>query len=273
MSTTQTLKEKCRAQQEACNFMLQSTDYVLVHVDGRSFSKLIKNKFKKPFDPDFMEMMDKTAVYLCENVAGAKLAYVQSDEISLLLTKDRPESDIFFGGRLCKMQSIIASLATGEFNRQLMLYNIRHAEKEITAADCVGIINSTKLTQFDCKVWDVPNANDAFAWFLFRNIDCVRNSKQQTAQTWCSHKELMGLNTDEQIAYLEEKAGVVWNNLSDGEKYGRLITRSDEDHVVTLSNGETVEFTRSKFSVKPGINFTDIDSRNKFFEENPYFEK
>ena len=34
---------------------------VLIMIDGRSFSKLIKNKFTKPFDKTFMDAMDKTA--------------------------------------------------------------------------------------------------------------------------------------------------------------------------------------------------------------------
>ena len=70
--------------------------------------------------------------------------------------------------------------------------------------DAVDVITNSPLYQFDCKVWDVDNANDAIAWLLFRNIDCIRNSKQQTAQTYLPHKELVGLHTDEQITLLKE---------------------------------------------------------------------
>ena len=37
-------------------------------------------------DKSFIGMMNETAKFLCENIQGAKFAYVQSDEISLLLT-------------------------------------------------------------------------------------------------------------------------------------------------------------------------------------------
>ena len=33
-----------------------------------------------------MEDMDKTTEYLCQNIQGAKFGYVQSDEISILIT-------------------------------------------------------------------------------------------------------------------------------------------------------------------------------------------
>lgn len=49
------------------------------------------------------------------------------------------------------------------------------------------------------------------AWLLFRNIDCVRNSKQQTAQTWLSYKDLLNLSADEQIKKLLFKQNIDWN--------------------------------------------------------------
>ena len=168
------LKDKCRALQKKYDYVLDTDKWILVHVDGRSFSKLIKNKFKKPFDSRFIEIMDNTAAYLCKQVQGVQIAYVQSDEISLLLRKNSPEGDIFFGGRLCKMTSIIASLATAYFNREMLINDCADAIRQGTA----DIIDSLPFYQFDCKVWDVDSANDVMAWFLYRNIDCVRNSKQ-----------------------------------------------------------------------------------------------
>ena len=61
------------------------------------FQKLSKTILKKPFDDDFIDIMNKTAKYLCENIQGCKLAYVQSDEISLILTDlETPLTDRFF---------------------------------------------------------------------------------------------------------------------------------------------------------------------------------
>ena len=80
------------------------------------------------------------------------------------------------------------------------------------------LVEIQPLAQFDCKVWNTDNFNDVFAYFLWRQIDCVRNSKQQAAQTYLSHKELMGKHTDEQIRLLLEKKGIDWNEYSDDEK-------------------------------------------------------
>ena len=267
-----TLKDKCYFYQKRRNYSIDTDKYVIAHIDGRSFSKMVKNKFEKPFDEQFVYLMNETACYLASNVQGVQFAYVQSDEISLVIKKTEPNGDIFFGGRLCKMQSIIASLATAKFNQLMTVYNITKNNyfftREDTAdtlydiVDAVDVITNSPLYQFDCKVWDVDNANDAMAWLLFRNIDCIRNSKQQTAQTYLPHKELVGLHTDEQIALLNERHGIDWNRYKDGFKYGRFVYRESATFQKEI-NGEIVEFERNAFTVHNGFDLTIEENRNK----------
>ena len=98
--------------------------------------------------------------------------------------------------------------------------------------------------QFDCKCFSVPTYNDAFAWLKYRQNDCIRNSKQQAARSYCSHRELINKNTDEQIEYLKENFGIDWNNYGDGEKYGRVIFKEEEDFQSTI-NSKEVSYLRS----------------------------
>ena len=69
-----TLKEKCEYYRSLTDYKLVPNNYVLAMVDGHCFSKVIKNKFEKPFDDTFINMMNETAKYLCENIQGAKFA-------------------------------------------------------------------------------------------------------------------------------------------------------------------------------------------------------
>lgn len=265
------LKDKCKFYQKRRDYRVDENAYIIVHIDGRSFSKMIKNKFEKPFDKNFINMMDKTAIYACENVQGVKLAYVQSDEITLLIKKPNFESDIFFGGRLCKMQSIIASIVTSKFNQLLLKYNISKNSYSNTLEDCdttlynikdvLDYIDVQKLCQFDCKVWDVPTENDVITWFLFRNIDCVRNSKQQTAQSYLPHKLLLNKSADEQVQFLYEKEGIDWNKFNENLKYGRLIIR-EQVECSREENGKTITFNRNKWAIKDGIDLTNITNRD-----------
>ena len=266
------LKEKCYAYQKEANFYLDPNKYILVHVDGRSFSKMIKNKFKKPFDDVFINAMNETAIYLCKSVQGCIFAYTQSDEISLIIRKNDPEGDVFFDGRMCKMQSIIASLATSRFT-QVMIENLLKSIPTCASAEnvldmCIDAVKNSPLYQFDCKVWNVDSANDAMAWLLFRNIDCVRNSKQQTAQTYLPHKRLMSLNTDEQISLLKQEKNVDWNDFDDGKKYGRFIKKTEKVFEMNESDKyENASYTRHVWEAVNGCDLTEPSNRETLINE------
>ena len=191
---------------------------VLAMIDGRSFSKLIKNKFTKPFDPVFMDTMNQVAAYVCKEIQGCKLAYVQSDEISFFIDATDQEETPFFEFRLCKLLSIIPSIATGMFNKLLGS-------------------QLNKPVEFDCKAWNVNNYNDVFAWFLYRQLDCIKNSKAQTAQTYLPHKQLTGLSANDQIKKLLDEKGIDWNTFEPGMKYGRFIWKETE-HFISDQYGE-----------------------------------
>lgn len=251
MMNNDTLKERMKSLQKLRDYRLNKDSYIICHIDGRAFSKMIKNKFNLPFDDNFIHMMDETAAYICQNVQGARLAYVQSDEITIILTafkcdgEDVVSSGAFFDYRLCKMQSIIASLATAKFNQLLALLHI----EEHPDIHPFQLVNEMSLIQFDCKCWDVDRYEDMFAWLKFRQNDCIRNSKQQFCQTYCPHKSLLNLDSDKQVEYCKETTGNDWNALSIKYKYGRLVYRTVYDtQVKNPKTGELVDCKRSQYS-------------------------
>lgn len=260
------LKEKCYAYQKEANYFLDPEKYIIAHIDGRSFSKMVKNKFNKPFDDDFIDAMNQTAIYLCEEVQGAQFAYVQSDEISLCIKKNSPDSQVFFGGRMCKLQSIIASIATSKFNQAMAVKRLDKVDCSVNSdilGKCIDEIKNGPIYQFDCKVWNVDTSNDAMAWFLFRNIDCIRNSKQQTCQTYLSHKILMSKNTDEQVELLKTEKGVDWNAFSDDKKYGRIIKKIAIQY---FDDNNDFMYERHKWEVFPFFDMTDPIMRDEFMQ-------
>lgn len=233
------------------DYKLTPNSYVICMIDGRSFSKKIKKKFERPFDDKFINAMNEVAKFVCKEVQGCKLAYVQSDEISFVITDfDTLNSDSFFGYRLCKMQSIIASLATGKFNRLM--------EELYLAENPGGNINDVPLYQFDCKCWVVPTHNDAVGWLLYRQNDCTCNSMQQAAQAYLPHNRLVGLYSTDQIALLKEKHNIDWyTEYDDGKKYGRFIYKDTE----TFTSEQYGEYERSVWNSYHGKSLNDEDFR------------
>lgn len=259
-----TLKDKCLYYRSLTDYKLIPNSYVICMLDGRSFSKIIKNKFKKPFDETFAQMMNDVAVYLCQNVYGCKLAYVQSDEITLILTDfEKPNIDSMFKYRLCKLQSIIASMAAGKFN-QLWLKNkleLVWTNDNIQMDYVLDVVNAQKLVEFDCKCWNVPSFNDVFAWLLYRQNECIRNSKSQFAQTYISHKSLQGLTSDEQIELVEKEKNLVWNEINDAFKFGRHIYKEEEEY---YDEERDIKYLRNSFKVHNAVELKNAEERERF---------
>lgn len=278
------LEEKCLHYRSLTDYKLLPNSNVIAMVDGRAFSKLVKNRFNLPFDDDFIRMMNETAKYVCENVQGCKIAYVQSDEISFLITDyDTPESDSFFGYRLCKMQSIIASLATAKFNQLYAAHkiwknsydNLGYDTEDVLykLTDAVEYLEEMPLAQFDCKVWAVPSGNDAYAWFLYRQLDCIRNSKQQVAQTYLPHKCLLGLKCDQQLELLKKEKGIDWSlGFSEGKKFGRFVYQTQK-HMKKEVNGIVVEFDRNAWDTHDAFPLSAEGAREKFYEIVPILNR
>ena len=116
---------------------------VIIRVDGKVFSTLTKG-MSRPFDPTLMGCMEAAALALCEKIQGAAFAYVQSDEISVLLTDwDRYDTESWFDYRVQKIASVAASIATAAFN---------HRFQQMFA----GTKHERKIAFFDARVSNYP---------------------------------------------------------------------------------------------------------------------
>ena len=235
-----TLEEKCLYYRELADYKLLPGLPIIIFLDGRSFSKKIKPKFDLPFSDIFVRIMDETLAWVCKNIQGCRFGYCQSDEMSVVVVDKDEEGDpgsSFFCYRLCKIQSIVASIATSKFN-QLMMSEWLKVEG--------NTVEGMELYEFDCRAWTVPGDNDIYSWFLYRQNDCIRNSKQQVAQTYLKHKELLGLNTDEQLEKLRIEKGIDYDkDFPANVKCGRVCYREE----VVLESIEYGEYKRNRWGI------------------------
>lgn len=258
-----TLEEKFNEYREKVNYKLNKDLPLICMIDGRGFSKRIKKKFKRPFDDFFINLMNKTAQLTAKEIQCCKFAYVQSDEISFYIDSRNEINSPFFEYRLCKLNSLISSTATGFFNTEIIKATLPLSEYA-SSGDNIQMINSFfskyKPYQFDCKSFNVDNDNDVYAWFLYRQLDCIKNSKQQAAQTYISHNDLLNLNTDEQIELLKTRYNIDWNNYEDGKKFGRFVWKEEEMH----HSEEYGDYLRSVWISHDGWELSNKEGREKF---------
>jgi tRNA(His) 5'-end guanylyltransferase len=203
----------------------------IIRIDGKAFHTYTKG-LKRPFDFGLIEDMNKTTEFLCQNIQGAKFGYVQSDEISILITDyDDISTHAWFDGNLQKMASIAASLATAKFNQLRMSrlckekgtegYPIAHDGKLLMDI----VIENFKLAMFDARVFQIPYQEEVINYFVWRQQDATRNSISSVAQANFSTKELHGKKTHQMQDMLMLEKGINWNDFTPREKRGSLIRK------------------------------------------------
>jgi tRNA(His) guanylyltransferase len=206
--------------EERYKLSLMRRAYTIIRIDGKAFHTYTKG-FKKPFDDGLMEDMDTTAVYLCKKIMGAKLAFVQSDEISILLTDfDELTTQAWFDNEIQKLCSVSASMTTACFNRQ------RYCRHLVEMNDLLSgdILVPLKDAEFDSRVFQLPTKSEVSNYFVWRQQDTVRNSISSVAQSLYSPKELHGKSSNDMQEMIFQK-GINWNEYAPRYKRGRVIRK------------------------------------------------
>lgn len=235
---------------------------VIIRIDGVHFHTFTKG-FDAPFDDSFLDCMRMTARDLCKNIEGAKLAYTQSDEISILLTDDDTiETQPWFGKNLQKIVSVSASMTSYFFNKNMKeIYNdgIKEANnwKYYFSKGMADAYAQNRMAIFDARAFVIPReeVNNYFEW---RQQDAIRNSVQSVGQAYFSHKELDHKSCADIKEMLTEKRGVNWYTFPKMYKRGVCIIKYP--HQIATPEGEWI--TRNKWG---------FDYEIPIFHENPNY--
>ena len=194
-------------EEQTCESHLIPMLPAICRIDGRSFHSFTKG-LNRPYDERLSKLMVDTSKFLVKET-NANISYTQSDEISLIWYMDNVDSQLLFNGKLFKMVSSVASLATAFFNKNLCNYI---PEK------------TNQLPTFDCRVFNVPTLEEAANYLIFRELDATKNSITMAASEYYSHKELLDKNGSQKQEMLFQK-GVNWNDYPSFFKRGTYIQR------------------------------------------------
>ena len=235
--------------------------YTIIRLDGKAFHTYTRD-CEKPFDKGLIKDFNDAALNVVSQIQGAQFAYVQSDEISILLTDfEDIGTQAWFDGNIQKMASISASLMTAEFNKLRHDRQVKYSlENNIDFAES----DRWKLAHFDSRVFTIPDRIEVMNYFIWRNQDCARNSSNMVAQSLYSHKELQGKSQSQVHDMLMEK-GINWAEYDESLKNGRLIMK-ESFHIPDLNPSQKelrescprLNFVseRHRWVVKPAWKFT-----------------
>lgn len=239
MSIHDDLGTRMKEYEKRNQYYLQKRTPVAIRVDGRSFHTLTKG-FKRPFDDVLIKTMQETAKYMCENMGNAKLAYVQSDEITIILTDyDTLETDCWFNYRTDKLCSISASMATMAFNKFFKKNAENYIQNCATDYETDGLYGKgtpeyqlceiyqkavEKGAMFDARCFNIPK-EEVTNLVYWRQLDAIRNSIQMVGQANFSHKELQNKSCNMIQDMLNEQKGINWNDYPTVCKRGTAVIK------------------------------------------------
>lgn len=231
---TSDLANRMKDYEKRNRYYLQKRLPVIIRLDSRAGHTFTKG-FKRPFDEIFMKSMQETAKYLCENIQGCQCAYIQSDEITLLLVDyEKLNTESWFDYRIDKIISISAAMATLAFNK----YFTSNAEMYID--DFYEAWNHSDVEEkyvkvlkkaikmglvFDSRVFNLPK-EEVTNNFYWRQLDASRNSIQMVGQANFSHKELQHKSCNDIQDMLMTQKGINWNDLPTYQKRGSCVVRN-----------------------------------------------
>lgn len=203
------LGDRMKAYEKAAQTVLTPRTPVIIRIDGKAFHTYTRG-CKRPFDARLMDAMDSVAMVLCKEIDGAQMAYVQSDEISVLVhTYKTFVTAPWFANEVQKLVSISAGIASGVMT-------------EISDS----IFGYTRRACFDARAFTLPES-DVNNYFVWRQRDWTRNSVQMLARSLYSHKECEHKNNP-QLQEMCFVKGHNWNDLPTTHKRGRCILKVDD---------------------------------------------
>ena len=161
---------------------------ICVRIDGRAFHTFAAG-LTRPYDTRLAALMVSTTRRLVEET-NARVGYTQSDEISLVLMQESDESTPYFGGRVQKMVSMLAAVATAHFNRELPNFLPEKA---------------SLMPLFDARVWNVPDEVEASNVLLWRELDAYKNGVASLARCHFPHAALNNKGRADMLQMLADK--------------------------------------------------------------------
>ncbi|MDO5850159.1 MAG: tRNA(His) guanylyltransferase Thg1 family protein [Methanobacteriaceae archaeon] len=232
---------------------------VVLRLDGRKFHTLSRKlNLEKPYDINFSSLMVEVSKDLFREFSP-KFIYTFSDEISILL------DEIPFGGRIEKLDSVFASIASGSFTYHFMndldKFDINFED------DLKSIILPIS---FDSRV--VPVGDDVLDYFKWRQDESWRNCVNAYG-IWALNQDYSSKVATEKIRGLKSKdihellfeRGINLNNVETWKKRGIGIYKKSHkiEGFNPLKNEKTIS-SRSELFVDLDLELFNQDFFDKF---------
>ncbi len=250
--------DRMKGYEHTSRSFLQRRTPTIIRVDGKAFHTWTKrlrdvdgSLTTGPYSDLMHKTMVATATTMMQLMQNATLAYIQSDEISILLNDWKTlKTDQWYSANIQKIASVSASIAATAFN---FFY------------DGDAPQNIYDLAQFDARVFNLPKEEVA-NYFIWRQQDATRNSINMLGQFHFSHKALHGKNVSQVQDMLVLEKQTHWNQQPTWAKRGSCVIANfgSFDSSQAFVRDEVIPiFTRNRGYIEKHL----LDKFDDFIEE------
>lgn len=227
--TTASIGDRMKMYEAAAQTCLTPRMPMILRIDGRAFHTYTKG-FEKPWSMQINRGLTTVSGALLAEISGAKIAYCQSDEVSILVTDyDRLDTKSWFDKNVQKIASVTASIATSAFN---------DAVRQNDSGS--GWPRPVYGATFDARCFVMPR-DDVSNYFLWRQRDATRNSIAMLAQAHFSPNQLHGKNGNQMQEMLFSEKGINWNDLETWKRRGWCCWRENYEAAPEVIRTRLVE--------------------------------
>lgn len=218
---------------------LPPSNWIVVRIDGRGFSKLCKKyEFEKPNDRRALDLMNAAATEVVRSLVDIVFAYGQSDEYSFVFH----ESTALFERRAAKLATTVATTFTAEY---CMLWPTYFPDMPLTRP----------WPTFDGRCVCYPKKKILRDYLSWRQADCHINNLYNTTfwnmvlkggmSTTDAEQELKGTVSSDKNEILFSRFRINYNNEPQIYRKGTVIYRSyDNDSTESAEpNGKPADPT------------------------------
>lgn len=210
----------------------------VVRLDGVAFRTYTSN-MQKPFDAGFTRAMIGCTMDLVGRT-GARTGFCQSDEITLVFASETGTNDsdagckqMLYSGRVQKIASVLAGLASISFSRQMLRTNPSTL--------------STSGASFDARAFSCPEDATAMHAVYWRHaFDCRRNAINSIAHAHFPHRDLHRAGLGVVLRKLSER-DIQPSQFPSENIYGVFVKRIKVPHLgFNPKTGEHMPTTRTR---------------------------
>ena len=217
--------------------VLPPSNWIVVRVDGRGFSKLCKKySFAKPNDRRALDLMNAAAVEVVRSFVDVVLAYGQSDEYSFIFD----EKTSLFERRAAKLATSVATMFTAEYCMQW---------PQFFSDDPHAVPLQRPYPTFDGRCVCYPKRKILRDYLAWRQVDCHINNLYNTT-FWSmvlkgdmtateAEMALKGTVASDKNEILFSRFGINYNNEPEMYRKGTVIYRSYDTEIVNGGDKDT----------------------------------